>query len=256
VQDSFTPCHTERSGTRFETLTDVCTYGIDVPGVCLHSKPDLRDRIWLTNFECTITPDRPWDCLVPEAQAASNATAGYLLVVGRLIKATDWDGAPAALETWFAGDPTNPESGYFLCNGLKNDGWEPGPDAGAEAEAGLPEASPEGSTDQDGGDGGPDDGSLPESSVDAAPEVGPDAPAESGPEASAEAGPDAKSDAAPKPDAAAQPDAAAEAGEPVTTDGESESGCGCRAVGAGGHGGAWLAFSALGLFFAARRKRR
>ena len=130
VQDSFTPCHTARSGTRFETLIDVCTYGIEVPGVCLHAKPDLRDRIWETNLECTITSDRPWDCLVPQAQAASNATAGYLLVVGRLIKATDWDGAPAALETWFAGDPTNPESGYFLCNGLKNDGWEPGPDAG------------------------------------------------------------------------------------------------------------------------------
>lgn len=259
VQDSFTPCHTARSGTRFETLIDVCTYGIEVPGVCLHAKPDLRDRIWETNLECTITSDRPWDCLVPQAQAASNATAGYLLVVGRLIKATDWDGAPAALETWFAGDPTNPESGYFLCNGLKNDGWEPGPDAGVDAEAGVPEASPDGEVDG-GHEDGQTDSSLPDAYVDAMPEAGPEASPEPGPEASVEAGPEASVEAGPEAgsDAAPKQDAAAEAGGSGTTDdgGESESGCGCRTAGSGGRSGeAWLALSALGLLVAARRKR-
>lgn len=275
VQDSFTPCHTARSGTRFETLTDVCTYGTEVPGVCLHAKPDLRDRIWDTSLTCTLTTDRPWDCLVPQAQSAANATAGYLLVVGRLIQATDWNGAEAALATWFAGDPTNPESGYFLCDALKNDGWEAGPDAGVDAEAGVPEASAEAST-EGGLDDAEADGSSYEASSDAAPDVaadvaaeaspeagpepGPEASVEAGPEASVEAGPEASVEAGAdaQSDAAPTQDAAPEAGEPGPIDdgSSSESGCGCRTAGAGGHRRAWLALSLIGLAVAARRSRR
>lgn len=245
VQDSFTPCHAQRTGTRFETLTDVCTYGKQVSGVCLHGKPDLKDRIWETSLECTLTSDRPWDCLVPEAQAAAKATSGYLLVVARLIKTQSWNGAPAALQAWFEGDPTNPESGYFLCNGLKNDGWEPAADAGpdgAGADGDVVDGTAEGSAEE----GGPD-GSSPEPSVEPAPEAGPEAAPEAGPEPAAEAGADAKADGA----GGGTQDAA----EPPSEEASDEGGCSCRATGATPtHAGAWLL--AAGLVSVLTRVRR
>ena len=140
LQDSFATCHTARTGAKHENLTDLCTYKIQVPGVCFHESADLRDRIWETSMECTIDTDRSWDCLVSEAQSAAHATAGYLLVVARHIEAGMNGDLQAELTAYFEGDAGIPHSGYYRCDALTNDGYEPPgwdpnpvPDAGVDA---------------------------------------------------------------------------------------------------------------------------
>jgi len=140
LQDSFATCHTARTGAKHEILADLCTYKIQVPGVCFHESADLRDRIWETSMECTLDTDRSWDCLVSEAQSAAQATAGYLLVVARHIEAGMGGDLQAELKAYFEGDTAVPHSGYYRCDALTNDGYEPPgwdpnavPDAGADA---------------------------------------------------------------------------------------------------------------------------
>jgi len=153
LQDSFATCHTNRTGSSYETLVDICTYKIELPGICFHTTGDLRDRIWQASVECTITPDRFWECLTPEAQAASNATAGYLLLVARHIEAGMVGDLREELTALFEGDPTNPHSGYYKCDSLSNDGWEPAgwdpnpPDAGVGSDAEADGAVEDGSVD-------------------------------------------------------------------------------------------------------------
>jgi len=225
LQDSFATCHTNRTGPLYETLTDICTYKIELPGVCFHATGDMRDRIWQGNLECTVTSDREWDCLVPEAQSAAYATAGYLLVVARHIEAGMVGDLEAELVAFFEGDATNPHSGYYKCDALSDDGWEPvgwestpGPDAGVEA--GVDAA----------GDAALEDGSV-EAGADAVVDA-PD-PEETGTSDSAAGGSGGSSgsggsggSAGPEMDAGTA-DSGADS-SPTSTGDESESGCSCR----------------------------
>lgn len=220
VQDSFTPCHTTRSGAHFKTMVDICTYGVTFPGICTHHKPDTRDTVWRTSpLECLIGATRSWDCLVDEAQEASRATGGYLTVVARILNTGNYNGAQAAIETWFEGDPTVEHSGYFLCDALKSDGVEPDGWSPPGVDAGVADA-PQEATLEAAADG-PDGTSEAGHDV-AAEEVGPDA---NGPEVS---GPDV--DAAADATIDAKPDAGGP-GEPAPQAAEADGGCSCRTAG-------------------------
>jgi hypothetical protein len=169
LQDSFATCHTSRTGALHETLTDLCTYKIEVPGVCYHQNADLRDRIWDVTGECAISTERLWDCLVSEARSAAYATAGYLLLVARHIEAGMTGNLRASLMAYFEQDPTNPHAGYYRCDGLKDDGYEPPgwtpdpPDAGVEAGPDAPEdASQDAVEETTEQDVGGDEGELPD----------------------------------------------------------------------------------------------
>jgi MYXO-CTERM domain-containing protein len=259
VQDSFTPCHTTRSGTRFETLDDICTYAATFPGICTHYKPDTRDAVWrLTPLECTFTTTRSWDCLVDQAQAASKATAGYLVTVARLIDTSNFSGAQAAIETWFEGDPTVEESGYFRCDALKADGVEPDGWSPPGGDAGAQDAAVE-------ADAAADGAAVDAAQAEAASEAGQDAAqdgagADVGPvEAAAEGGKDAAAEAAAEggKDAAAEAAADAKASEPTPADADapSDGGCGCRTSGRAPTGAAWLAALAGVVALRSRRRR-
>ena len=97
-QDSFSKAHTRRSFDG-KSIIDVCTYGSEVEGVCMHQAGihfhDLlpsgalfeEDRIWLTEpASCNLNPrNRGWECLKPEAQLAAEVSAGYLVLYAKLI---------------------------------------------------------------------------------------------------------------------------------------------------------------------------
>jgi MYXO-CTERM domain-containing protein len=175
VQDSFAPPHTDRSGQPERQLDDVCSYGRDAAGVCLHPLVSPDDRIWLETLECTVATARPWDCLKPEAKNAAFASAGYLRVVGRQVHDPSND-LVAALKTWMNGGATDEYVDYFHCETLKgafdgqacvddahcmsgfcNGGVCASPDASAP-DSGLSDA---GSDSSDAGPGSPDAGSHP-----------------------------------------------------------------------------------------------
>jgi MYXO-CTERM domain-containing protein len=251
VQDSFTPCHTSRSGTRFETMEDICTYGVTFAGICTHHKPDTKDAIWrLTPLECTFTTTRSWDCLVDEAQAASKATAGYLQTVARLIDTSNYNGVQAALDTWFEGDPTIQESGYFHCDALKVDGVEPDGWSPPGGDSGT-------------GDASTGDASTGDAAAEA--ETGTDAAKADVVEAAvAEAGQDAPASDVGNADGAADAakDAKADSGdanvpEPAQAQeqGSSDGGCGCR-TGKGAPQRAWPAWLVACAAVTLRRRRR
>jgi MYXO-CTERM domain-containing protein len=250
VQDSFTPCHTVRQGSRFETLTDICTYAVQFPGICLHSKPDLKDRIWLGTLECNLTLSRPWECLVPEAQAAANATAGLLLTVARILHNQAWSTTADALEAWFEGEPSNPESGYLRCDGLGHDGWEPQQDQDAGVDA-AGDAAADAGLEAGGDTGGPetDAGDIPEASA-------PDATADSDndtPEAGSEKQPDAPAEADANGWSEAAADSAGLEPDPPAEASTQEAGCSCRAgPSRDSYAGALALLGVLGLM----RKRR
>jgi hypothetical protein len=114
----------------FKTIDDVCTYGTKLEGVCKHEDPVGEggavdaDRIWNTSSWFAFTRDRKY--LVPEAEAAAKASAGYLFVMYQAIEALktnpSYDVRPA-LEAWFdreSGSASNrnslfDRSGYFVC---------------------------------------------------------------------------------------------------------------------------------------------
>ena len=119
VQDSFGPAHTRRGGTLYRTLTDVCSYGRQVSGVCYHQLFDTRDTIWKSTFYCKVLDwNRSWSCLTPQAQSAAYATAGYLRVIGRHVKGGFAGDLEAKLTAWFQGGAVDSYSDYFHCETL------------------------------------------------------------------------------------------------------------------------------------------
>jgi len=92
IEDSFSPAHVRRASrgtlgeeSDFKAITDVCTYGEQVKGACFHEEPIFGgaifddDRIWKKRALFTTSRDRKY--LVPEADAAAKAGAGYLVAV-------------------------------------------------------------------------------------------------------------------------------------------------------------------------------
>jgi hypothetical protein len=97
LQDSFSPAHATRSGSGLKILTDVCTYGIEIPGVCYHDMVSVDDRVWGSSLGCQWNPyNRTFRCLIPEAQQAAYATAGYLVAVAETLVNTALDPVVAA----------------------------------------------------------------------------------------------------------------------------------------------------------------
>lgn len=99
IEDSFSPAHVRRAsqGTLgeendFKKIVDVCTYGEEVKGACFHEEPILGgaifhdDRIWKKRALFTSSRDRKY--LVPEADAAAKAGAGYLVAVEEMRERT------------------------------------------------------------------------------------------------------------------------------------------------------------------------
>lgn len=90
LQDSFSPAHVRRvsRGTQggendFKWITDVCTYGKQAFGACKHPEPIMSlldtDRIWKSGT--LLDFNRPREDLIPAAEAAVKAGAGYLVTV-------------------------------------------------------------------------------------------------------------------------------------------------------------------------------
>jgi hypothetical protein len=117
VQDSFSPAHASRSGAGLYALTDVCTYGIELRGVCYHSKVSTGDRVWGGSLGCQWNPfNRTFNCLIPEAQQAALATAGYLVAMAEALVDSTRD--PEVLgEDLFLNDATW-NGGFFDCSYL------------------------------------------------------------------------------------------------------------------------------------------
>lgn len=113
VQDTFSKAHTIRDG---RILVDHCTYEVKDSAICFHNDGDTRDDVWRQDGgTCEFDPtNRNWACLVPEAQAAAQATAGLLTVAGQLALNKDLD-IDSTLRRWFHGDPQMYESGYLDC---------------------------------------------------------------------------------------------------------------------------------------------
>lgn len=120
IQDSFSAAHTVRSGSLLRVLGDVCSYDLQVPGVCHHAVADTRDRIWRTTWSCELNPwNRSWGCLTPQAQSAAYATAGFLRVVAQHLL---WGSAAdlgAEVQAWLD-TASDGYSGYFQCWTLPN----------------------------------------------------------------------------------------------------------------------------------------
>jgi hypothetical protein len=119
IQDSFSAAHTTRSGTLLRTMTDVCSYGRQVKGVCYHSLIDTRDRVWRSTLACQLDPNnRSWGCLTTQAQSAAYATGGYLRVIGRHVHSGFTTDLTATLNAWLD-TASDGYAGYHSCSALK-----------------------------------------------------------------------------------------------------------------------------------------
>lgn len=119
VQDSFSAAHASRTGTLLRTITDVCSYGRKVNGVCYHALLDTRDRVWRSTWSCQLDPtNRSWSCLTPQAQSAALATAGYLRVVARHVRSGFSTDLLSAMNTYFDGGAVDAYTSYFHCEQL------------------------------------------------------------------------------------------------------------------------------------------
>jgi hypothetical protein len=117
IQDGLAKAHTRRTGTLLRTLTDVCSWGRQVSGVCYHATIDSGDAIWLSKLTCPGLT-RSWSCLKPEAQDAAYATAGYLRVIARYVNGGFTGDLTAMLNDYFDGAATDAFVDYFHCEQL------------------------------------------------------------------------------------------------------------------------------------------
>jgi hypothetical protein len=119
IQDSFSAAHSTRVGSRLETLVEVCSYGVQVSGVCFHSFLDSDDRIWRSSLVCQINPwNRSWSCLKPQARSAAYATAGFLRLMAQHVLDGLQGDLVAKIDSWFSGGEVDAYSGYFHCDTL------------------------------------------------------------------------------------------------------------------------------------------
>ena len=85
LQDSYSPAHVVRDGAYGERVQEFCTYSVQLPGICFHTKLDARDRIWRGDrLDCALNPGaRSWDCLTESAQNAADASFEFLAAIQR-----------------------------------------------------------------------------------------------------------------------------------------------------------------------------
>ncbi|MCX6129567.1 MAG: hypothetical protein NTX25_10950 [Proteobacteria bacterium] len=117
IQDSFSAAHTQRLEPDGRRITEFCTYGRRIRGICYHETVDLRDRVWHEGLSCQANPmQRNLDCLRGEAQWAVDATASYLKLMARLVYGSDHDDE-AELTEYFTQN-RQAEGGYFDCGAI------------------------------------------------------------------------------------------------------------------------------------------
>lgn len=112
IQDSFSRAHTQRTPD-LRKITNLCVFGTEAPeGACTHEAPLSgegahpisgallhEDRVWREDsLPCNHNPwERGWECLKPEAQRASEVSAGllalYASVVGTGLQPAKTDGS-------------------------------------------------------------------------------------------------------------------------------------------------------------------
>jgi hypothetical protein len=112
IQDSFSHAHARRNRHLHFDFSDICVYGTDTPGICKHKDLDSHDRIWLTSIKCLDPNNRGTSCMIQEAKDAKDATASYLIQVGRSIFGQE--DLDQSLQNFF-GNHAAGINGYFAC---------------------------------------------------------------------------------------------------------------------------------------------
>ena len=102
LQDSYSPAHAIRDGVQGREVREFCTYSVQFPGICFHTKLDVRDRIWRQDrLDCALNPEqRSWNCLTEFGQYAAEASLGFLVAIQR--SRAEGPAADAMLETSFS----------------------------------------------------------------------------------------------------------------------------------------------------------